>query len=175
VSTYPTTPARTAPAKKPGTLTAAIVLAVVSGIAAIANGAMMLAGGAQLAKDLVVKGVADLAGVSVDEAKALGGSFLDSQLKEIENTIHTRAYLLIVAGVVLALFGLLMYKAATWARVLVTIGAVLTLGSSTLVAADIATSLMAGLGWAAVLGSIVTIVVTWLSPNGRYAKALKQG
>ncbi|MEV4310818.1 hypothetical protein [Actinocrispum sp. NPDC049592] len=175
MSTYSTAPAGTVPAKKPGTLMAAIVLAVVSGAAAIANGAMMLAGGAQLAKDLVVQGVADLAGVTVDQAKDLGGSFLETELNQIESTVHTRAYLVIFAGAVMLLFGLAMGKAATWARVMVTIGAVLTLGASAIVALDVATSLMKGLGWAAALGAIVTIVVTWLGPNGRYAKVVKKG
>jgi hypothetical protein len=173
VSTYSTAPTQAAPAK-PGTLKAAIILALVTGAAAIANGAMMLSGGAQLAKDLLVKGVSDLAGVSVDEAKALGGAVLDAQLKEIENTMHTRAYLVMVAGGLLVLFGLFMFKAATWARVLVILSSVLTLGASTIVVLDVTTSLMSALGWTAFLGAIVTIVMTSLSPNGRYAKALKQ-
>jgi hypothetical protein len=173
VSTYSTAPAQTAPSR-PGTLKAAIILALVTGVAAIANGAMMLAAGAQLAKDLVVKTVSDLTGTTVDEAKELGGSFLQSQLDEIEKTMQTRAYLVIVSGVALVLFGLLMNKAATWTRVLVIISSVLVLGSSTIIVLDVTTSMMSALGWAAFLGSIVTIVMTSLSPNGRYAKALKQ-
>jgi hypothetical protein len=174
VSTYSTAPVQAAPSR-PGTLKAAIVLAIVTGVAAIANGAMMLAGGAKLAKDLVVQGVADLTGVSVDEAKAVGGALLESELKRIESAVQAKGYLVIVAGVALVLFGLLMNKAATWARVLVIICSVLTLGSSTIIVLDVTTSLMSALGWAAFLGSIITIVMTSLSANGRYAKALKRG
>jgi hypothetical protein len=174
VSAYSTAPAQAAPSR-PGTLTAAIVLAVVTGAAAIANAVVMLTGGAQLAKDLVVQGVADLTGKSVDEATALGGAYLQSELKRLENTVEARGFLVIVAAVLLVLFGLLMFKGATWARVMVIISSVLVLGTSGIVVLDVTTSMMAALGWAAFLGAVVTIVMTSLSANGRYAKALKRG
>jgi hypothetical protein len=181
VSTYPTAPAQgqrteAAPAK-PGTLTAAVGIAAVSGLAAVVNGAMTLAGAKDIAKELAAKAAA----VAAD---ALGGlpsdlgvdtsKVYDGAAELIVPTIQSRAYMVLVFGAALLLFGVFMRNAATWARVLVTISAVLTLGISGLIALDLGTGLMIALGWVAVLGSVVTIVMTWLSPNGRYAKARKQ-
>jgi hypothetical protein len=180
VSTYPTAPAHggynttAAPASKPATLLAAVAISVISGLAALTNGVLMLTGGAKLAADMAAQSLADIAGVSVEEARATAGLALDAALGEVQSTIETRAYIAIVFGGALALFGFLMRNAATYARVLVTITAVLAAGISMIVALDVSTSLMAGLAWVAVLGSLISIVMTWLSPNGRYAKARKK-
>jgi hypothetical protein len=74
-------------------------------------------------------------------------------------------------GVALLVFGLLMRKAATWTRVLVTISAALTIVFSLIIVGDETTPTMAGLAMLAMLGGIVAIVLTWLPANGRYAKA----
>jgi hypothetical protein len=177
VSTYPTAPAQGqstgAAPSKPGTLTAAVVIAVVAGLAAVVNGAMTLAGGMDLARQLAAKAV-DTVGGLPDLGADANNQILDAAATAALGTIQSRAYMVLVFGAALLLFGVLMRNAATWARVLVTISAVLTLGVSGLIALDLGTGLMIGLGWVAVLGSVLAIIVTWLGPNGRYAKARKQ-
>jgi hypothetical protein len=178
VSTYPTAPAQGqstgARPAKPGTLTAAVIIAVGAGLAAVVNGAMTLAGGKDLAKEVAAKAVDAVGGLpDLGLGADANNQILDAAATAAQSTIQSRAYMVLVFGAALLLFGFLMRNAATWARVMVTVSAVLTLGVSGLVALDIGTSLMIGLGWVAVLGSILAIIVTWLGPNGRYAKAHK--
>jgi hypothetical protein len=180
VSTYPTAQAQggyntaAAAPSKPGTLMAAIVVAVLAGLAAVVNGVTMLAGGAELAKDVMAEGLADIAGVTVEEVRATMGDTLGLGLDELQGRIEFKAYIVLVFGAALLLFGVFMRNAATWARVMVTISAVLAAGFSTVIAADVVTPMMKGLGWAAVVGGLLAIVLTWLPANGRYAKAVKK-
>ncbi|MET0237822.1 MAG: hypothetical protein ABW224_24500 [Kibdelosporangium sp.] len=181
MSTYPTTPAYSgqqavAAPSMPGTLKAALGVTIIAALAAIVNGIMIITGGDQLAKEIGAKAVSILTGDSVDAILAEGGGILDIATEAAKSTLETRAYMLIIPGALLLLFGLLMTKAATWARVMVTISAALLLLFAGLISLDTSggTGTMLAMGWIATLGSIVSIVLTWLSPNGRYAKARKQ-
>lgn len=174
VSTYPTAPAQgqrtgTAPAR-PGTLTAALLITVLVGLAEIVNGIVILTGGMDLATKLAAKSMDIL---NVDLGANLNNQLLQDSAQVIQSGLQARAYILIVFGAAMLLFGLLARNAATWARVLVTISAVVTMGISGFIVIDVNTTIMMILGAVAALGSIVAIVVTWLGPNGRYAKARK--
>ncbi|MBP2321059.1 putative membrane protein [Kibdelosporangium banguiense] len=181
MSTYPTTPAYSgqtagaAPAK-PATLKAALGVTILAALAAIVNGIMILTGGPELAREIAANAVSILTGESIDTILAEGGSILDVAAEAATSTLQTRAYLLIVPGALVLLFGLLMTKAATWARVMVTISAAFLLLFAGIISLDTvgSTGTMLAIGWVATLGAIASIVLTWLSPNGRYAKALKQ-
>jgi hypothetical protein len=181
VSTYPTTPAYSGQAagaapSMPGTLKAALGVTIVAALAAIVNGIMIMTGGTELAREIGAKAVSILTGESTDAILAGGGTILDVATDAAASTLQTRAYMLIVPGALLLLFGLLMTKAATWARVMVTISASLLLLLAGIISLDTTggTGTMLAIGWVATLGSIAAIVLTWLSPNGRYAKARKQ-
>lgn len=181
MSTYPTTPAysgQTAGAapSMPGTLKAALGVTILAALAAIVNGIMILTGGEQLAREIGAKAVSILTGESTDVILAGNSAILDVAAEAAKSTLETRAYMLIVPGALLLLFGLLMTKAATWARVMVTISASLLLLLAGIISLDTTggTGAMLAIGWVATLGSIAAIVLTWLSPNGRYAKARKQ-
>lgn len=174
MSTYPTAPAQgqrtgTAPAR-PGTLTAALLITVLVGLAEIVNGIVILTGGMDLATKLAAKSMDIL---NVDLGANLNNQLLQDSAQVIQSGLQARAYILIVFGAAMLLFGLLARNAATWARVLVTISAVVTMGISGFIVIDVNTTIMMILGAVAALGSIVAIVVTWLGPNGRYAKARK--
>jgi hypothetical protein len=180
VSTYPTAPAQgrttagVAP-EKPGTLKAAVGIAVVTALAAVANGALTLVGGKDLAKELAQKAADSIGGLpDIGLGAGVNDKILDVAATEALSSIQTRAYITIVFGALLLLFGLLMGKAGTGPRVMVTISAVMAMGISFIIILDIGTTLMLALGWVTVIGAVVTIVVTWLGPNGRYAKARKQ-
>ena len=174
MSTYPTAPAQgqrtgTAPAR-PGTLTAALLITVLVGLAELVNGIVIVTGGMDLANKLAAKSMDIL---NVDLGANLNNQLLQDTAKEMQSGLQARAYILIVFGAAMLLFGLLARNAATWARVLVTISAVVTMGISGFIVIDVNTTLMMILGAVAALGSIVAIVFTWLGPNGRYAKARK--
>ena len=70
---------------------------------------------------------------------------------------------------------MLMRKAALWARILVTIFALATAGSSFLIASrtDEGTTMMIVLGWVGVILAVVAIVTSWLPANARYAKSAR--
>ncbi|WP_063758458.1 hypothetical protein [Kibdelosporangium aridum] len=183
MSTYPTTPTgqhagypMAAAPTKPGTLWAAVVVTVLAGLSAVAYGVITLAGGVELAREIGAKAVSIVTGESVEAILAEGGSFLEAATTVAQGTLEVRAYLLIVPGALLLLFGLLMGKASTAVRVLATIAAAFTLLFGGIVGLDseAATTIMSISSWLAALGAIACIPLMWLSPNGRYAKALKQ-
>jgi hypothetical protein len=152
-------------------LTATISIVVLTALAAIVNGAMIATGGKELLKSALENaGLGGLTDGDLDLAAQLAGyDSLDGYL----STFAMRGYLAIAGGAALLLFGLFMMKVATWARVLVTISAALTMIFSFIIVGSDATTAMAGLGMLAVLGAILSIVFTWLPANGRYGKALR--
>lgn len=161
---------------RPGTLTAAIGAAVLTAVAAIANAVIVLAGGIDLIKELGNEILASELGVSeaeVQETLDFAGISLDELYADAQSTYQTRAYLILVCGAALLLFGLLMRKAGMAHRVMVTIAAALTVVFAGVIAADIGTTAMTGLALVAVVGALAAIVLTWLPANGRYAKAVK--
>lgn len=168
-----TTPASTT---RPTTLTAAIAVAVLTALAAIANAVIILTGGLDLVKEVGNEIVAAELGISeaeVQEALDFVGPAAEQFYVDAQSTFQTRAFLILICGAALLLFGLLMRKAATAMRALVTVAAALTIVFAAIIATDAGTGAMIGLGWAAVAGSLVTIMLTWLPANGRYAKAAK--
>jgi hypothetical protein len=154
--------------RRPGLLTAAISIVVVTALTSIVNGVMIATGGRELLKTVFEE--AGLSEADLEFAVTLSGyDSVDSYL----STFAMRGYLAIGGGAALLVFGLCMTKAATWARVLVTISAALTLIFSFMIVGTDSTATMAGLGLLAVLGTILAIIFTWLPANGRYKKALK--
>jgi hypothetical protein len=160
------------PVRRPGLLTAAIGIVVVTALAAIANGVIIATGGKELVKELLedAAGVGQLTDADVEFAATLGGY---ESMDAFVSAITMRGYLVAGSGIALLLFGVLMTKAATWARVLVTISSVGVMLFSGVVLADETNGTMAGLSLLAILGAILSIVFTWLPANGRYAKALR--
>ncbi|ASR37926.1 hypothetical protein BAY61_26230 [Prauserella marina] len=152
--------------QRPGTLLAAIAVAVVGALASLVNGILMAVG----AEDLFIDILASAAGVSAEEVSAVVPAIV---LDEGVDTLSTRGTMALVVGVGLLVFGALLRGAAVWARVAMTVFALATVLVGGRVATDEGTGLMLGLGWLAVVGSIVAIVLAWLPANHRYAKALK--
>jgi hypothetical protein len=168
ISATPTAPAA-AVARRPGLLTAAIGIVVVTALAAIANGVIIATGGKELIKELLENaGLGQLSDADLDFAAQLSGY---ESLDGFVSSFTTRGYVVAGAGAVLLLFGILMRKAATFARVLVTVSSVLVMVFSMIVLADETNGTMAGLAMLAILGGILGIIFTWLPATGRYAKA----
>lgn len=170
MSAYSATAAPAA-VRRPGILTAAISIVVVTALAAIANGVIIATGGKELIKQLLEN--AGLGGVT-DADLDVAAQFLGYDSSDgLVSTFTTRGYLLAGSGALLLLFGVLMRKAAVYARVLVTVSAVLVMVFSVVILADETTGTMAGLALLAILGGVLSIIFTWLPANGRYAKAVR--
>ncbi|HEX6354302.1 hypothetical protein [Actinophytocola sp.] len=170
MSTTTAAPTARAAVRRPGLLTAAIGIVVVTALASIVNGVMIATGGRELLETVFEE--AGLSAADLEFAVTLSGyDSVDSYL----STFHMRGYLVLAGGALLLLFGLCMTKAATWARVLVTISAALTLVFSLMIIGTDSTATMAALSMLAMLGAILAIIFTWLPANGRYKNALKAG
>lgn len=151
-------------------LVAAIGVIVVTALTSIINGIMIATGGTDLVRDLLVQAGMPVEMSDADLELAVQVAGYES-LDDFVGTFQMRGYLALGAGVALLVFGLLMRKAAKWARIMVTLAAVATLLFSIVILGDETTGSMAGLAMLATLGSILAIVFTWLPANGRYAKA----
>jgi hypothetical protein len=149
----------------------------VAALAAIINGVMVLAAGPEILIDIAAK----IAGVSADELKAtLGPEGVEALTSSSEvgfgyDILKNRAMVTLVGGVLLLVFALLMHKAAMWARILVTLSALIAAGMSLLTATktDEGTGMMIALAWITVLVGVVAIVLTWLPANSRFAKSAR--
>jgi hypothetical protein len=164
------TPERSA-ARRPGTLTTAIVIAVLTAIASVVNGLLIATGGSDLIKDILADAglpAEALTDANLESAVRIAGY---TSLDDFESTFAMRGYLALAAGVLLVLFALLMRRAATWARAMVTVSALLALAFGGVIVADETTTTMAMLALVTVLGAVLTLIFTWLPANGRYAKA----
>jgi hypothetical protein len=170
VSAYPVTPERSA-ARRPGTLTTAIVVTVLTAIASVVNGLIIATGGSDLIRDILADSglpAEALTDANLESAVRIAGY---TSLDEFESTFAMRGYLALAAGVLLVIFALLMRRAATWARAMVTVSALLALAFAGIIIADETTTTMAMLALVTVLGAVLTLIFTWLPANGRYAKA----
>lgn len=173
MSAYPVTPERAAAARRPGTLTTAIVLTVLTAVASIVNGLMIATGGTDLIKDIMVDSglpAEALSDANLESAVVIAGY---SSLDDFESTFAMRGYLALVAGALLVVFALLMRRAATWARALLTVSALLAMAFAGIIVADETTTTMAMLALLTILGALLSIIFTWLPANGRYAKAAR--
>lgn len=151
-------------------VTAAIGVAVVTALAAIVNGVIIISGGKELIKELLEN--AGLTGVSDSDLELASQLLGYDSVDGLVSAYTTRGYLVAGAGVALLLFGLCAMKAATWARIMVTISSVAVMLFSVVVLADETTSIMAGLSLLAILTGILSIIFVWLPAVGRYKKAL---
>jgi hypothetical protein len=170
VSAHPVTPERSA-VRRPGTLTAAVVVAILTAVASLVNGILIATGGSDLIKDILVDAGLPASAVTdanLESAVVLAGY---NSLDDFESTFAMRGYLALAAGAFLVVFALLMRRAATWARVLLTVSALLATAFAGIIVADETTGTMALLSMVTILGAVVSIILTWLPANGRYAKA----
>ncbi len=169
MSAYPVTPTAPTATRRPGVLVAAIGIAIVTALASVVNGIMIATGGTDLVRDLLVQAgmPPEMSDGDLEMAVQIAGY---ESLDDFVGTFEMRGYLALAAGVALLVFGLLMRKAATWARVVVTIAALGTALFGIVIVGDETTGAMAGLAMLTILGSILAIVFTWLPANGRYAK-----
>ncbi|HKN54111.1 MAG TPA: hypothetical protein VJX66_16535 [Amycolatopsis sp.] len=175
VAGYPAAVQNAGPVRRPGTLVAAVVVAVLSALASVVDGVLYLAGGRDLARDLAAKAIASVLGGSADSVKESGNSLLDASVAEVQSTLQARAGVALAFGALLLFIGLAMLGGAVWSRVLGTLAALLNAGIALRIATDVegGTSAICGVAWLAAVTALVVIVLMWLPANNRYAKARK--
>lgn len=166
--------------KRPGTLTALTAVSVLSALAAFLGAVLVFVGGKGLAdqniKDVIhdhpdVVGLPS--GTTAADIKAMSGPLWEEMISERQGSLVARAVMALVLGVCLLIFGLCARKGATWARVLITISAVLALLPHFLIFGDYEPASVTAASVIALLTAVVAIVFCWLPANGRYAKQLK--
>lgn len=173
MSAYPVTPQtpQRSAARRPGTLTTTLVIAALTAVASLVNGIMIATGGRDLIKNILTdSGLPSeaLTDANLESAVQIAGY---ASLDDFESTFAMRGYLALAAGAALLVFALLSAKAATWARALLTVSALLTMAFGGMIVADETTGTMALLAMVTILGALLTLIFTWLPANGRYAKA----
>ncbi|MFI9052811.1 hypothetical protein [Streptomyces sp. NPDC053427] len=164
-------------AGRPGTLTALLAITVLSAVSAFVGAILVYTGGKEGAEQNILdasKAHPDLLdGGTISTIKALGPNVWDEAVSERYGTLSARAGMAVFFGLCLLVFGLCARNGATWARVLLTISAVLALFPHILIAGDYEPDPVFLTSLAAMLTAVVAVVVGWLPPNGRYAKHLK--
>ncbi|MEQ0560258.1 hypothetical protein ABJI51_14315 [Amycolatopsis sp. NEAU-NG30] len=168
-------PAPVVAPSRPGLLTGLAGVAVVSALALIVDGIMLFAGGRDLALDAAARTIASMTGASAESVKADGGMLLEAALDEVQATLAVRGGIAVFFGVVLLFWGLLALRGAVWIRVLLTLAALTAAGVAVRLATDIegSTAAIRGVAWLAVATGLAVIVLSWLPPVNRYAKARK--
>ncbi|MDA3629670.1 hypothetical protein OU415_29870 [Saccharopolyspora sp. WRP15-2] len=185
-----TAPPQAAPVslKRPATLLAFVIAGAVSALSGIAAAIHMMAGGRTLAEQYATDLMnSDPASMGIDELLSVtGGESTGDAIETLksmgfwEDVVTAASAELMLKSIValifvlpLLLFTLLAMKAATWARVLVTIFAVLSLLPHLILAIAVGLPIEQGLGFVGLATAVLAIVLAWLPANGRYAKARK--
>jgi hypothetical protein len=168
-------PAPVVAPSRPGLLLGLVGVAVVSALVSIIDGVLFFVGGRDMALDVAANTIAAITGESADAVKADGGALFEAALDEVQSTLAVRGGVAIFFGVVLLFWGLLALRGAVWVRVLLTLAALTNAGVAVRLATDVegGTTAIRGLGWVAVVTGLVVIVLAWMPPINRYAKARK--
>ncbi|MGW1681724.1 hypothetical protein [Saccharopolyspora sp. NPDC002376] len=185
-----TAPPQLAPVslKRPGTLLAFVIAGAVSALSGIAAAIHMIAGGTALAEQYATDLIsADPESMGIDELLSLTGGessgdaietlksmgFWDDIIAAASTEMMLKSIVVLVFVLPLLLFTLLAMNGATWARVLVTIFAVLSLLPHLILGIAVGLPIEQGLGFLGMATAVLAIVLAWLPANGRYAKARK--
>lgn len=176
----PTGPTRRA-VRRPGTLTALVWTSVLSAVAALIGAALVFAGGDDMAEDNindVIKDHPDVVGLpsgtSAADIKALSGPIWDELISDRAGTLAARAGFAVFTALCLLIFALAARKgAAVWARVLITVSAVVALFPHFLILGDYEPDSVVMLSLVSLLTAVAAIALCWLPPVNRFARERK--
>ncbi|MCR6481572.1 hypothetical protein M8542_01970 [Amycolatopsis sp. OK19-0408] len=154
---------------------ALVGVAVVSALAAIVDGVLFFTGGRDMAAGVAAETIASITGASADAVRADGGALFEAALDEVQSTLAVRGGVAVFFGVVLLFWGLLALRGAVWVRVLLTLAALTNAGVALRLATDIegGTAAIRGVAWLTLATALLVVVLAWLPPVNRYAKARK--
>lgn len=164
--------------KRPRTLVVLLLTTALTSLAGIAGAIIVFAGGRQAAETAVITaahsdpaalGLSD--GMSIEAVKQLSGGMYASLIDEAYGTLTARAGFAIFLGAWLLVAALCARNAARTARAFITAGAVMTIVLDLLIVVDISLDSVTVLSFAAMVLSLVVLVLCWLPPNNRFARA----
>ncbi|WP_326806603.1 MULTISPECIES: hypothetical protein [unclassified Streptomyces] len=170
-----------APPRRPGLVVAMLVTAVLAALSGAIGSMLVFVGGKDLADENVRKAVDNdpsavglPSGTTAADIEKLSGTMWDDVVTEWQGTMSARATIALVFAVALLLFALLARNGAVWARVMITIVALLAAAfPHALILRDAAPSGLYMTSIAAILLGLLALVMCWLPPVGRYKKALR--
>ncbi|MGW7087823.1 hypothetical protein ACWGH2_30580 [Streptomyces sp. NPDC054871] len=177
---HPTGPTRRA-VRRPGTLTALVWTSVLSAVAALIGAVLVFAGGDDMAEDNINDVIHDHpdvvglpSGTSAADIKALSGPIWDELVSDRAGTLAARAGFAAFTALCLLIFALAARgSAAVWARVLVTVSAVVALFPHFLILGDYEPDSVFALSFVSLLTALAVIVLCWLPPVNRFARERK--
>ncbi|WP_010693687.1 hypothetical protein [Saccharopolyspora spinosa] len=175
-------PATGAPStlKKPGTLLVLVVISAISALSGLIGAIYVFAGGRGLAESYATNLVTSNPEVfDLDTVMETTGTDSAQDVIELAKSVDmwdsvvSIAHLLIAFAAPLLLFTLFALKGATWARVLITSFAILSLFGDLATAFGYGPQLLNITGFVGLPTAIIAVVLCWLPANNRYAKARK--
>ncbi|GAA3086481.1 hypothetical protein ACFQ0X_34620 [Streptomyces rectiviolaceus] len=177
---HPTGPTRRA-ARRPGALTALVWTSVLSAVAALVGAVLVFAGGDDMAEDNINDVIQDHpdvvglpSGTSAADIKALSGPIWDELISDRAGTLAARAGFAAFTALCLLIFALAARRgAAVWARVLITVSAVVALFPHFLILGDYEPDSVFILSFVSLFTAIAAIVLCWLPPVNRFARERK--
>ncbi|WP_237330161.1 hypothetical protein [Streptomyces sp. BA2] len=177
---HPTGPTRRA-ARRPGTLTALVWTSVLSAVAALIGAVLVFAGGDDMAEDNINDVIQDHpdvvglpSGTTAADIKALSGPIWDELVSDRAGTLAARAGFAAFTALCLLVFALAARRsAAVWARVLITVSAVVALFPHFLILGDYEPDSVFALSFVSLLTALAVIVLCWLPPVNRFARERK--
>ncbi|MEU5956535.1 hypothetical protein [Streptomyces sp. NPDC047525] len=177
---HPTGPTNRA-VRRPGALTALVWTSVLSAVAALVGAALVFAGGDGMAEDNINDVIQDHpdvvglpSGTSAADIKALSGPIWDELVSDRAGTLAARAGFAAFTALCLLIFALAARKgAAVWARVLITVSAVVALFPHFLILGDYEPDSVFALSFVSLFTAIAAIVLCWLPPVNRFARERK--
>nr|WP_243275153.1 hypothetical protein [Streptomyces albus] len=171
-----------APPKRPAVMTAMLSAAVLSALCGLIGALMVFVGGKDLADENVRKAVDSNptavglpSGTDSADVKRFSATMWDGIVTDWHGTMAARAAIAAVLAVAVLLFALCCHAGAMWARALLTVVALLAAAfPHALVLRDAAPAGLYATSLGAIVLAVVTAVLCWLPPVGRY-KAAVQG
>ncbi|MET7394881.1 hypothetical protein ABZS66_15470 [Dactylosporangium sp. NPDC005572] len=163
VATYAATPSI-----RPATLTFGFFGALLAGLFSAVGSVLLVV----KAHDLAERTAGDVLGE--DTEALLGSELTASVVDEAANTLVVRGVTGLVSAVLVLGIALAVRNGALWARIVLTVLLLSALCANGLVISDVAPGATKALGAAAMVLSIAVVVLLFLPPTSRYAKARKQ-
>jgi hypothetical protein len=154
------------PLQRPATLTFAFFGGILAGLFSIVGAVLLIMQAKDLAKDVATDFTSD--------ADILGSSVVQAAIDEAASKLVIRGVMVLVSGVLILAFALAVRNGATWARIVLTVLLVGALCTNGLVISDVAPAATTALGVATLLLSVAVVVLMFLPPTNRYAKARKR-
>lgn len=166
--------------RRPGALTALLLSGVLAAVTGIVGSVLVWAGGKDMAETNVKDTINDHpdvlglpAGMGAQDFQGATGPLWDELVSDRQDTLAARAMMVTFFAVLLLIFTLLARGAAVWARVLITLSALLALLPHFLIVGDYEPAAVTALSFAAIACSLAAVVCSWLPGHGRYRRALK--